>query len=118
MRLSLLSGSDRGYLQGLGILRDGVTCEALPRDEIPRRLAEADILLLPHGLTGPEEWSVEYRTIFPTKTIEYLISGRPILAHAPRGCFLTRFLAENDCALVVDRADTGAARRHRAAAVG
>jgi glycosyltransferase involved in cell wall biosynthesis len=110
VRLSLLSGSNRGYLERLGILRDGVTCDAVPRDEIPRRLAEADILLLPHGLTGPEDWNVEYRTIFPTKTIEYLISGRPILAHTPPGCFLTRFLTENDCALVVDKADVGELR--------
>ena len=34
-RLSLVSGTDRGYLQRLGILRDGVTCEAAPRDKSP-----------------------------------------------------------------------------------
>ena len=53
----------------------------------------------------------EFRTIFPTKTIEYLISGRPILAHSPADAFLTKFLVENDCALVVDRPDVDAFAR-------
>jgi glycosyltransferase involved in cell wall biosynthesis len=44
----------------------------------------------------------EYQTIFPTKTIEYLICGRPILAHTPPNCFLTRFLQQWDCALIVE----------------
>lgn len=43
--------------------------------------------------------------MFPTKTIEYLFSGRPILAHTPPGCFLTEFLRAHACALVIDRAD-------------
>ena len=38
------------------------------------------------------------------------MSGRPILAHTPPGCFLTRFLRENDCALIVDRPDVDALR--------
>ena len=62
----------------------------ISRDEVLARLGQADVLFLPHGLTG--SWAAEeYRTIFPTKTIEYLISGRPILAHTPPDRFLTRF---------------------------
>jgi glycosyltransferase involved in cell wall biosynthesis len=70
-------------------------------------LALCDVMLLPHGFTGPYH-PVEYETIFPTKTIEYLISGRPILAHTPPGAFLTRFLRDHDCALVVDTPDHAA----------
>ena len=74
----------------LGLCREGDEVAKVPRPELLRRLSEADILFLLHGFTGsfsPEE----YQTIFPTKTIEYLISGRPILAHTSPGCFLTRF---------------------------
>lgn len=100
-RLTILSGTPPGYLTSLGILRPGVTYDTVSRDLLLGRLAEADIVLLAHGFTGGLSVE-EYETIFPTKTIEYLICGRPILAHAPPHCFLTRFLREHACALVVD----------------
>jgi glycosyltransferase involved in cell wall biosynthesis len=98
--LTLLSPTPRSSLQQLGLLCDGVRHETVSRDQVVQRLREADAAVLAHGFEGqmsPEE----YRTIFPTRTIEYLICGRPILAHAPAECYLTRFLKEHDCALVV-----------------
>jgi len=53
----------------------------------------------------------EIKTIFPTKTIEYLISGRPILAHLPADCFLAEFLRSHDCALIVDEPSLEALKR-------
>jgi glycosyltransferase involved in cell wall biosynthesis len=105
--LSVYGGTTTKHLRSIGLLRGDGECHAVSREELLCRLAEADVLILPHGFTGsmsPEE----YQTIFPTKTIEYLMSGRPILAHSPPGCFLTRFLRENECALVVDRPDVDA----------
>jgi len=98
--LTLLSGTPGKVLQRLGILRNGVRHESVSRDQVLTRLRDADVMVLPHGFRGalaPEE----YRTIFPTRTIEYLISGRPILAHVPADCYLARFLLEHDCALLV-----------------
>jgi glycosyltransferase involved in cell wall biosynthesis len=109
-KLNLLSGTSRAYLARLGILRDEVRCEAVSRDDLLPRLREADVVLLPHGFNGSGA-AAEYRTIFPTKTIEYLISGRPILAHAPPDCFLTKFLKRHDCALLVDNRDPNALRQ-------
>jgi glycosyltransferase involved in cell wall biosynthesis len=110
IRLSVYSASDPGHLRAIGLLRDGVEHLVISRDEVLARLGQADVLLLPHGLTGA--WAAEeYRTIFPTKVVEYLISGRPILAHSPPDCFLTRFLREHDCALIVDKPDLGALRQ-------
>jgi glycosyltransferase involved in cell wall biosynthesis len=103
-RLTILSGTPKAHLQKLGMMRDGVRHETVSRDLLVGRLAEADVVLLAHGFTGGLS-DEEYRTIFPTKTIEYLICGRPILAHAPADCYLTRFLCEHGCALVVDRPD-------------
>lgn len=99
--LTIVSGTDRTYLQQLGLLQGHVKHELVPRDMMLKYLGEADIIVLAHGFTGTLSQE-EYATIFPTRTIEYLISGRPILAHAPTGCYLTRFLREHDCALVVD----------------
>jgi glycosyltransferase involved in cell wall biosynthesis len=109
-RLTLLSGTAREHLDRLGLLRPGVGLETVSRDVLVDRLQRADIMVLPHGFSGGLA-DVEYETIFPTRTIEYLICGRPILAHTPPGCFLTRFLKEHDCALVIDVADGPAIQR-------
>jgi glycosyltransferase involved in cell wall biosynthesis len=98
--LTVLSGQQSAYLRQLGILRNGTRHETVSRDQVIGRLQEADVVVLAHGFHGAMS-AEEYRTIFPTKTIEYLICGRPILAHAPADCYLSRFLAEHDCALLV-----------------
>ncbi|MGA2256458.1 MAG: glycosyltransferase [Thermoguttaceae bacterium] len=109
-QLSIISGTPRRHLEELGLLREGTSYETVSRDAVLRRLTGADVVLLPHGLSGPIQSSEEYLTIFPTKTVEYLICGRAILAHSTPGSFLTRFLRENDCALVVDQPEPNALR--------
>jgi hypothetical protein len=64
-------------------------------------LRQYDIVVLTHGFTGAYG-DVEYQTIFPTRTIPMLLSGRPILVHSPPGAYLTEFFRENNCAVVVD----------------
>jgi hypothetical protein len=64
-------------------------------------LRKYDIIVLTHGFSG-DYGDVEYRTIFPTRTIPMLLSGRPILVHSPPAAYLTEFFCENNCALVVD----------------
>jgi glycosyltransferase involved in cell wall biosynthesis len=105
--LTILSGTPEGYLRRIGILRNGTRHETVSRDHVIARLRDADIVVLAHGFHGSLS-AAEYRTIFPTKTIEYLICGRPILAHAPADCYLSRFLTEHDCALVVTDPSTQA----------
>jgi hypothetical protein len=84
------------------------TLHEQPSDEVLQaKLRENDLLLLPHGLTGGLS-PIEYRTIFPTKTIPYLISGRPILAHSPKNSFLTEWLRRHDCAELVENPDEAA----------
>lgn len=69
--------------------------------EFHNKLCSCDIMLLPHGFDG-KRTQVEYNTIFPTRTIPLLVSGKPILAHSPKDVFLTSFINEHDCALNVD----------------
>jgi hypothetical protein len=99
--MSIVSGTPKSHLSNLGILTERVEYKTVSRDVVLHSLREADIVVLPHGFTGGLS-DVEYRTIFPTKTIELLISGRPILAHTPPDSYLTRFLLKHECALVVD----------------
>jgi glycosyltransferase involved in cell wall biosynthesis len=105
--LLLLSGTPLSSLDRMGMLHDRVTHRTVSRDILLTELERADIVVLPHGFDGAAP-AVEYQTIFPTRTIEYLICRRPILAHAPPDCFLTTFLRKHDCALVVDVPETSA----------
>jgi glycosyltransferase involved in cell wall biosynthesis len=110
VRLTLLTGTPLPVVERIGFTGPKVTVGTVSRDDLIPRLREADLLLLPHGFTSKfaEE---EIKTIFPTKTIEYLISGRPILAHLPADCFLAEFLRSYDCALIVDEPDVEALKR-------
>jgi glycosyltransferase involved in cell wall biosynthesis len=101
VELDLLTGSPPNMVEKFGFVGPRITVGTVSRDELLPRLRQADILLLPHGFTS--KWAQEeIQTIFPTKVIEYLLSGRPILAHLPGDCFLAEFLREHNCALLVD----------------
>lgn len=90
----------RAGLRGDNVIHHGI----VPLDRLMREIAASHVNILPHGLEGARS-DVEFRTIFPTRTIPLLYSGRPILAHSPPDSFLTRFLRERDCALIVDQPD-------------
>jgi glycosyltransferase involved in cell wall biosynthesis len=55
-------------------------------------------------LNWPDESDVheaELATIFPTKTVEYLAAGGPMLVHCPESYFLAKFFRRHRCGLVV-----------------
>lgn len=72
--------------------------------QLYEKMKAYDVMLLAHGLTG-ERTDVEFKTIFPTRTIPLLVSGKPILAHTPKNVYLTKFLEINNCAFVVEVPD-------------
>ncbi|MEP7293756.1 MAG: glycosyltransferase [Chloroflexota bacterium] len=106
-RLSVYSGTSRQALKSVGIDGTDIEIDTITRDQLLVRLRQADILLLPHGFTGRIA-SEEIRTIFPTRTIEYLLAERPILAHLPANCFLADFLTRYNCGLLVTEASVEA----------
>lgn len=56
------------------------------------------------ALDWPDESPIhrdELATIFPTKTIEYLASGRPIIAHCPEDYFMAKFIRDHGCGIIV-----------------
>ena len=71
--------------------------------EMPSLLREADVLFLPLAFSSgiPEV----IRTSSPGKLGEYLASGTPILAHAPRDSFLTWYIRKHNCGVVCDSPD-------------
>jgi len=105
--LTTYSGTPDWFFAKVGVCGPRITHTRVAYDQVTTALRSHDILLFPHGLTGGMS-EVEYDTIFPTRTIPSLLSGRPILAHSPSNCFLTRWLRKRDCAEIVDRADHAA----------
>lgn len=73
-------------------------------EQIHEELQKYDLCVLTHGFTGGYG-EIEYQTIFPTRTIPFLLSGKPIFAHSPKGSFLNDFIKENQCAQLADEAN-------------
>lgn len=75
----------------------------VPLEEMPRALAEADILFLPFSFDPQMRHVME--TSLPTKLAEYLASGVPILVHAPPYATVARYCRDYECGVVVDEKD-------------
>lgn len=77
------------------------------RAEYLEAVKEHGVLVL--SINWPDETDVdiaELSTIFPTKTIEYLATGSPILVHCPEDYFLAKFFRKHQCGVVVSERDT------------
>jgi hypothetical protein len=68
---------------------------SLAFDDLIAELRKYDVVALTHGFTGGYG-EIEYKTIFPTRTIPMLLSGRPMLIHSPRNAWLTEFCRESE----------------------
>ena len=67
------------------------------------QLAGCDLLYLPlafHDSTSVTTESLQYA--FPTKSLDYLVCGIPILVHCPSNFELSRFFTDQECAYVVN----------------
>jgi len=99
----LATNASAAGLEALGVRGEHLKQEFYSgRKEYLEALQRQGILVL--ALDYPDESPIhedELSTIFPTKTPEYLASGRPILVHCPEHYFMARFIKENGCGLVV-----------------
>lgn len=110
LELHIYSNTKPWFLDKVGLSGERVTLTSPSDAELVSELQTNDVLVLPHGFTGGVA-PIEYETIFPTRTIPYLLTQRPILAHSPAHSFLNQWLRQNDCAEIVDTADVGALRQ-------
>jgi len=90
-------------LQSLGIGGPNTRITLFPeRSDYITALQRRQFLIL--SLNWADETTIgegELATIFPTKTVEYMVSGRPILLHCPEHYFLARYVRRHKCGLVV-----------------
>jgi glycosyltransferase involved in cell wall biosynthesis len=79
---------------------------AVPHPAVPARLAAADILILPLDFGDAEQRFARYS--MPTKTVEYMASGTPVVVYAPEDHAVSRYAASGEWGLVVGSRDTSA----------
>ncbi len=105
MRLTMATGQPSQDLEALGFDLKYLNKTYVPVRERPRYLRMIrDHAVLVLALNWPDETHIhedELATIFPTKTPEYLASGRPIIVHCPGHYHLARFFKEHRCGEVV-----------------
>jgi len=94
----------RGFCQSETL----VFAHGLPR-EMPAIQKSADILFT--GLSFETAHPLLINTSSPGKTCEYMISGRPILLHAPQESYIARYAQRHGFACVVDRNDVESLKR-------
>lgn len=105
LRLTIATGQSEKDIADLGFNMEYVDCTYIPVSERPRYLElirQHAVLVL--ALNWPDETHVhedELATIFPTKTPEYLASGRPIIVHCPEHYYLAKFFKNYGCGEVV-----------------
>lgn len=101
IRVNLITSQPMNILKKESLLKNNVFVKAnLSDNEVINELESSDLLILPHGFSGSLSNS-EYRSSFPTKTIDYLKSGTPILALIPDYSYLNDFLSKNQCAFCI-----------------
>jgi glycosyltransferase involved in cell wall biosynthesis len=101
------SWADEDALRRRGIVADRLEPD-LPPDQFRRRLEKADALFL--GLGFDTDHPEVVRTASPAKLPEYMMSGRPILIHAPAGSHVAEYARTERFAEVVDVPDEAALR--------
>lgn len=84
-------------MQGFGFLE---------KEVFDYQLKMCDFMILAHGFRGALS-DVEYNTIFPTRTVPLLYSGKPIIAHASATSFLGTWLKQNNCGYLISSEDHG-----------
>lgn len=109
LTLNIYSSAKTWFLEKMGLTGERITHTSPSDAELLTELRKNDLVVLTHGFSGGLA-PIEYETIFPTRTIPYLLSLRPILAHSPAHSFLNHWLRENACAEIVDVKELSALR--------
>jgi glycosyltransferase involved in cell wall biosynthesis len=85
----------------LGISGPRVTFRRASKTEVMKAQRESAILFMPLAFESSNP--TEIRTVFPTKLLEYFVSGRPILVHAPSDSWVSRAAKKDGWGVVVDQ---------------
>lgn len=95
--------SEVQLLASVGIGGPRVRVAFVQRRDVMIAQRKADLVILPLAFRSTNP--LEIRTVFPTKLLEYLVCGRPILVHAPADSWVSRNARRDGWGEVVDTPD-------------
>lgn len=95
VRLAITTGQRASYLESIGVSgARNVTIAHFPDEDLfSRRMARADACVV--CLAGEGHSPEDVATALPTRAVESLRFGKPLLAIAPRDAYLYRFVGEH-----------------------
>lgn len=108
--LYLYTPHEKAFLESQGLFESErvVFARGFPQ-EMPAIQKSADILFV--GLSFDTRYTLLINTSSPGKTCEYLISGRPILVHAPKDSYIAKYAQQHGFACVVGDNDVEALKQ-------
>ena len=102
--LHLYTPHDKNYLARRKIFQtDKIIFNKGTPSEMKKIQRSANILFVP--LSFNTNYSFLINSSSPGKTYEYMASGKPILIHAPRDSYISKYAKKHEFALVVDDDD-------------
>ena len=107
-----LPGTSTTYLarpEALGGLMGRLGARWVTYEQLAATLPDADVFVVVLGQDTP--CPEEVMGCFPSKLIDYLSVGRPILAIVPAGSFVDRLVATSGCGVVVRQHDKDSIRQ-------
>lgn len=84
-RLKILTNQSISDLASLGLATDKLETEFVSREQLKEAILAADLLYMALGFETPVQKEVE--VVIPTRLMDYLPSGIPIIAHGPSNCW-------------------------------
>jgi glycosyltransferase involved in cell wall biosynthesis len=103
VKLHLYTSRSPEELARRGIIGSVVLHPPCLLSEMPPIQRDADLLFLPLAFDSPYPDLV--RSSAPGKLGEYLVTRRPVLAHAPTDSFVAWYLGKYECGVVIDQRD-------------
>lgn len=101
--LELTANTSNALIKNGFELNNCITTFYTSREDYLNAIEKSDVLVL--ALDKHERANIhfdEISTIFPTKTPEYLASGKPIVVICPKNYFLYEFFERHDCGFLID----------------
>lgn len=102
MHIATSQSLDSLLLHGLSFKYDAVHPH-MDSSSIIGAIQKAHLLYLPLGFSDATKGVV--KTALPAKFGEYLVSGKPMIVHAPSYSYVADYVTRNDCSFVVDTLD-------------
>lgn len=99
VQLVIYSPINQETLKWYGLAGDDVSNMYVDHETLEYELKKADLLFLPLSFENAD--SIVVKAAFPSKTMDYMASGRPIIVHAPADCFIAEYAREKEFAEVV-----------------